>query len=354
MNGPIVILAGGTGGHIFPGLAVAAELRRRNVDVLWVGALGGLEERLVPAHNLPIEFVRIRALRGGGVWRWLELPFVLLGAWWSAARILRRHRPRAVLSLGGYAAGPGGLAAFALGLPLVVHEQNRIPGLTNRVLARLARRVLAGYPDAFARARNAEYVGNPVRTDLIALQRRQPTVESATPRILVLGGSQGARALNLKLPQTLARISPRPQVWHQCGQRHKDETHARYRELGLEARVDPFIRDMQEAYGWADLVICRAGALTLAEVACAGLPAVLVPFPYAADDHQRANARFAAERGAALICDDHALDSDEFMSTLAALCADPERRAAMARASRELCQPDATQRVAERVLEVAA
>ena len=300
MSGPVMILAGGTGGHIFPGLAVARALRACEIPVLWLGANGGMETRLVPANDFPIVTIAVRGLRGKNLLSALGAPFVLLRSLWQALSVLRRRRPRAVLSFGGYAAGPGGLAAWLLRRPLIVHEQNRAPGMTNRVLAKMARRVLCGFPDSFPGVAN-EVVGNPVRPEIEALPA--PAVRfagrSGAIRLLVLGGSQGARALNAAVPKVIASLHPAIafDVRHQCGEKMLDEARASYAAAGVGASVEAFITDMAAAYGWADLVIGRAGALTIAELCAAGVGSVLVPFPGAVDGHQARNAEYLAECG---------------------------------------------------------
>ncbi|RAP59519.1 undecaprenyldiphospho-muramoylpentapeptide beta-N-acetylglucosaminyltransferase [Oleiagrimonas sp. MCCC 1A03011] len=355
---PVLIMAGGTGGHIFPGLAVAAELRARGIPVIWLGAQGGLETTLVPAHRIEMDTVRIGGLRGKG-WRTrLTAPFVLLRAVLSAWRLLRRHRPRSVLSMGGYVAGPGGLAAWLLRIPLLVHEQNRVPGVTNRVLAKLARKVLVGFADAFPIEVGAEWVGNPVREDIAAVP---PPAErfanrSGAARLLVLGGSQGARTLNRLVPAALGRMPPasRPEVLHQCGMRDLDAACKAYRDAGVEARVEAFIENMSASYAWADLAVCRAGALTLAELAAAGLGAILVPFPYAVDDHQTKNAEALCEAGAAELIQERDLREDDLETRLQALLSDRAQLLKMAEAARGLAQADTAARIADRCLEVAA
>ncbi|KFN51283.1 undecaprenyldiphospho-muramoylpentapeptide beta-N-acetylglucosaminyltransferase [Arenimonas composti] len=353
MSGPVLILAGGTGGHIFPGLAVAQALRERAVPVVWLGAAGAMETRLVPAAGVPLETIAIGGLRGKGIATLLSAPFTLLRALWQARAVLRRHRPRAVLSFGGYAAGPGGLVAWSLRRPLLVHEQNRAPGLTNRVLAKLARRVLQGFPGSFPEGR-AETVGNPVRAEIAALP---PPAErfagrAGAPRLLVLGGSQGAHALNVVLPQVLARLpaDARPQVRHQCGERHAAKSREVYADAGVEASVEPFIADMAGAYGWADLVVCRAGALTIAELSAAGVGALLVPFPGAVDDHQTRNGEYLAERGAARLVPEGSGFPERLLEALQPLLADAGARRAMAEAARAAALPEAAAKVADAVL----
>jgi len=352
---PVLIMAGGTGGHIFPGLAVAECLRAQRVPVMWLGAVGGMETQVVPAQRIELYAVAVGGLRGKGWKTRLLAPLMLLRALFASLAVLRRVRPRSVLSMGGYVAGPGGLAAWLLRRPLLVHEQNRVAGFTNRRLAGLARRVLSGFADALPRA---EWVGNPVRDAIATLPppARRMTGRDGAARLLVLGGSLGARALNLALPQALARIDParRPEVLHQCGSRGLDEARAAYAQAGVEARVVAFIDDMATAYGWADLAVCRAGALTLAELSAAGLGALLVPFPHAVDDHQTRNAEALAAVDAAEIMQENKLDIHELAQRLSALLGDRHRLLAMAEAARTLAKPDAAQAIARACLEVAA
>ena len=269
---PVLIMAGGTGGHIFPGLAVAECLRAQGVPVVWLGADGGMETKVVPAQRIELRTVAVGGLRGKGLKTRLLAPLMLVRALFASLRVLREVRPRSVLSMGGYVAGPGGVAAWLLRRPLLVHEQNRVAGFTNRKLAGIATRVMAGFADALP---GAEWVGNPVRAAITALP--VPAVRMAEragrPRLLVLGGSLGARALNLALPQALAQLplAQRPEVVHQCGSRGLDEARQAYANAGVDAQVVAFIDDMAASYGWADLAVCRAGALTLAELTAAGL-----------------------------------------------------------------------------------
>ena len=355
---PVLIMAGGTGGHIFPGLAVAAALQARDVPVLWLGARGGMETRIVPQHHLPLHTLPVTGLRGKGLGQRLAAPWMLARAGVAAWRTLRSTRPRSVLSLGGYAAGPGGVAAWLQRRPLLVHEQNRIAGFTNRVLARLARKVMAGFADAFPVQRHAEWTGNPVRADIAALPGPATRFadRAGRPRLLVLGGSLGARTLNLGLPRALSLIPAerRPEVLHQCGRAHVEATRAAYAHAGVEARVEPFLDDMAAAYGWADLAVCRAGALTLAELAAAGLGAILLPYPHAVDDHQTRNAEGFVAAGAAELVQDRDFVPAHFAGLLERLLRDADRRLAMADAARALAKPDAADVIAQRCLEVAA
>ncbi|MCD7098281.1 undecaprenyldiphospho-muramoylpentapeptide beta-N-acetylglucosaminyltransferase [Stenotrophomonas sp. MMGLT7] len=350
---PVMILAGGTGGHIFPALAVARVLRERGIPVSWLGAAGRMETRLVPQHGIELDTLEIAGLRGKGALALLGAPLRVLRAVRGAVAVLRRRRPRAVVSFGGFAAGPGGLAARLCGLPLIVHEQNRAPGMTNKVLSRFARRVLTGFPGSF---RHEEAVGNPVREDIAAIAppAQRLAGREGPLRLLVLGGSQGARSLNGAVPQALSALAGSAiEVRHQCGEKLYDEALASYAAAGVRASVEPFIADMTAAYAWADLVVCRAGASTLAELCAAGVGSVLVPFAAAVDDHQTRNAEYLVERGAAvLLKQDDALAAN-LQRTLAELCADPALRLSMAQAARGLARTDAAERIADIILEEA-
>lgn len=351
----ILIMAGGTGGHIFPALAVANELRRRGVAICWLGTRRGLEVRIVPRQGLKLRTISVVGLRGKGMLRWLSAPFVLLVAVMQAIWIILRERPLAALGMGGFSAGPGGLAAALLRVPLLLHEQNAMLGFTNRWLAPFAWRVMEAFPGTFGRP-GAVLTGNPVRATISAIP--EPSLRLAHRvgplRLLVLGGSQGARALNQLVPDALARLDhTRFEIWHQCGDQHRDETDADYARRSLRARVDTFVEDMAAAYEWADLALCRAGALTLAELSAAGVAAILVPFPYAVDDHQSANARYLAAAGAAIVIQQSALDADRLATLLAGFADDRARLLAMSRAARACAQPDADRRVAELCLDAA-
>lgn len=358
MTRPIIIMAGGTGGHIFPGLVVARELLAAGVPVAWIGTCGGLEAQLVPAAGIELDEVRISGIRGKGLMTLLAAPLRILRATVQAARHLRRRRPGAVLSMGGYAAGPGGIAARILGIPLVVHEQNSIPGNTNRILARFARTVCEGFAGAFPPGRHALHTGNPVRGSVADLPSPEQRFEQHTgpTRVLVLGGSLGAAALNDTVPQALAALdeNERPQIWHQAGGRNLEAAEHAYAKAGVRARVVPFIDQMDQAYGWADLVICRAGGITLAELAAAGVASILIPFPYAVEDHQTANARYLTTAGAAELTTEASLTAEGLAQRVRALCGDRARLLSMARAARELARPDAGAQVARLCMEAAA
>ncbi len=354
----VLIMAGGTGGHIFPGLAVAEVLRTRGIPVAWLGSAGAMETRLVPQHGIALDTITVTGLRGKGWSRQLKAPWMLLRALLQAWRVLRRVRPRSVLSMGGFAAGPGGMVAWLQGRPLLVHEQNRVAGLTNRVLAHLARRVMTGFADCLADHPRHEWTGNPVRADIAALEEPQQRMagRAGPVRILVLGGSLGARALNTALPAVLASALPenRPAIWHQSGARGLSEALDAYADAGVEARVDAFIDDMAAAYAWADLCVCRAGALTIAELCAAGLGALLVPFPHAVDDHQTRNAEALRDAGGAQIVAEADLGDPALIATLQTLLNDRSRLLAMAGAARQLARPDAAERIAGLCVEEAA
>lgn len=354
-NAPVMILAGGTGGHIFPALAVAKVLRARGIPVTWLGANGAMETRLVPQHDIPLDTLAISAVRGKGRLALLGAPLRVLKAIIAASGVLRQRAPRAVVSFGGFAAGPGGMAARLQGRPLLVHEQNRAPGFTNRVLARFARRILTGFPGSFPQREEA--VGNPVRAEIASLA--PPALRLAgrdSPlKLLVLGGSQGARVLNEAVPQALAALSGVAiEVRHQCGEKMREDAAAAYARAGVEASVESFIADMAAAYAWADLVVCRAGASTLAELCAVGIGSVLVPFAAAVDDHQTKNALYLVEGGAAQLLKQDDQLAANLQRALGELAADPRRRLAMAEAARTLAKPDAAERIADIILEEAA
>jgi len=347
---PVLIMAGGTGGHIFPGLAVARALAALAVPVVWLGSAHGLENQLVTKVGITLETLRISALRGKGALALLAAPWRLLRAVAEAIAVLRRHQPRAVISFGGFAAGPGGLAAWLTRRPLLVHEQNRLPGLTNKVLAKLARRVLCGFANALPRGL---WVGNPVRAEIAALPAPAQRFAGRNGlRVLVLGGSQGARALNRSLPLAFAQLADLDiTLRHQCGARMLDDARAAYAEAGVNASVEAFIDDMAQAYAEADLVIARAGALTLAELCAAGIGAILIPYPHAVDDHQTANAKVLVAAGAAQLLPEPQLDANDLAARIRALAGDAAMRLAMAEAARALAKPDAARVVALHCLE---
>ena len=350
---PVVIMAGGTGGHIFPGLAVARELRARGVPVTWLGAAGAMETRLVPPQGIAIDTLPIAGIRGKGKLALLGAPFRIMRAVRAAGFALRARKPRAVVAFGGFASGPGGLAGRLLGVPLIVHEQNRAPGMTNRILARFCRRLLVGFPGSFAGGE--ELVGNPVRAEIAAIAAPEQRLagRDGPLRVLVVGGSQGARVLNQAVPAAVAALAGQAQfqIRHQSGEKLFAEAQAAYQQADVAAEVSPFIADMAQAFAWADLVVCRAGASTLAELCAVGVPAVLVPFAAAVDDHQTRNAQYLVEHGAAVLLKQDAGLAVALQQTLQQLHDDPARRMAMAQAARGLARVDAAARIADIILE---
>ena len=351
-DGNIMIMAGGTGGHVYPGLAVAAVLAQYNVQVSWLGSANSFESKLIPTQQLNFNAVNVAGLRGKRFMQKLAAPWMLARAVVQAVKIFRRIRPRAAISFGGFAAGPGGIAATLLRVPLYVHEQNRIPGITNRVLAKFARRVLCGFPGSFAN--NDDYIGNPVRAEIIAIEAPSLRFQdrSGPLRLLCLGGSLGAQALNTLIPKAIALLPEvnRPIVRHQSGAKLFDAACESYRQSGLDPeQVVPFISDMSDAYRWADVVICRAGALTVAELAAAGAAAILVPYPHAVDDHQTANAHFLVDAGAACMVQQNDLDAAR-LAQLMTLHMDRNLCLARAQAARSLAKTDAAQRCVQIIL----
>ncbi|MGL1832404.1 undecaprenyldiphospho-muramoylpentapeptide beta-N-acetylglucosaminyltransferase [Rhodocyclaceae bacterium SMB388] len=342
----LLVMAGGTGGHIFPGIAVAEALRTRGWRIVWMGNPDGMEARLVPERGYDMAWIRFSALRGKGLLRKLLLPFNLLRGFWQALGALRRVRPDAVLGMGGYVTFPGGMMAALLGRPLVLHEQNSVAGLANRVLSTVADKVMTGFPDVL---RNGEWVGNPVRSDIAAVPPPEQRFDgrSGPLNLLVVGGSLGAAALNDVVPRALARIpeAVRPRVIHQAGAKQIDALHASYAAAGVAGDLLPFIDDMAARYAQADLVICRAGALTVAELAAVGVASMLVPFPHAVDDHQTGNARFLADRGAAILVPQTGLDAARLADLIMGL--DRAQLLEMARNARAAARADAAERVAQ-------
>lgn len=351
-----LIMGGGTGGHIFPGLAIADVLKARGWQVAWLGTRDGLEAKLVPQRGYPVEWISVSGVRGKGLLRWLFMPLMLLRAFAQSLSILRRIRPDVVLSMGGYVAFPGGMMASLLNRPLAVHSADAIVGLTNRVLAGIADRVLVGFPSAFEtrlksplapllpKPRTVEWTGNPVRESITHLPAPRVRMHGRTGklRVLIVGGSLGAKALNELVPQALAMLpeADRPHVVHQTGAAHVEAVKAIYTQLKVQAELLPFIADIAERYAWCDLTICRAGAVTVAEIAAAGVAALFVPFPAAVDDHQTANARFLADRGAAFLTQQHELSPEGLAQFLRAL--KRETLLEMAEKARALAKPDAT------------
>ncbi|WP_313338599.1 undecaprenyldiphospho-muramoylpentapeptide beta-N-acetylglucosaminyltransferase [Stutzerimonas nitrititolerans] len=354
MAANVLIMAGGTGGHVFPALACAHEFQSRGYKVHWLGTPRGIENEVVPAAGLPLHLIEVSGLRGKSVGSLLKAPWQLLRSLWQARRVMRQLQPVCVLGLGGYVTGPGGLAARLAGVPLVIHEQNAVAGTANRSLAPFAARVCEAFPGTFAASDKRRTTGNPVRTELF-LETPRDSLADRRPRLLVLGGSLGAEPLNKLLPDALAQVSSelRPEVFHQAGKQHADVTRERYEAAGVAAQVAPFIKDMASAYSWADLVICRAGALTVCELAAAGLPSFLVPLPHAIDDHQTHNAEYLAKEGAALLLPQATTDAAALAAQLTEVLMQPEKLKAMGATARRLSRPDATRTVVDICLEVA-
>ena len=306
-NNKILIMAAGTGGHVFPALAVAATLKERGADITWLGTPKGIEQKLVPAAGIPLLQVSITGLRGKGLLGWLSAPYRISHALFQSMQILNKVKPAVILGMGGYVTGPAGVAAWLLRIPVVIHEQNRIPGLTNRLLSFFAKRVLMAFPDTFRETKKSKVVGNPIRKDITLIKNPEQRFSERDDsiRILVLGGSQGAKALNETVPEVIAKLvttMKKPvavQIHHQTGQRAFKSTRDTYSTNSISANVSPFIDDMAAEYSWADIVICRAGALTISELTMAGLGAILIPFPFAVDDHQFINAEYMHQNGAA-------------------------------------------------------
>lgn len=348
----ILIMAGGTGGHVFPALAVAERLISEGWDIHWLGTKTGMEASIVPKAHIPIYYISVKGLRRNGLLGWALAPFKLLRALFQALTVIRRLKPDVVLGMGGFISGPGGFAAWLLRRPLVVHEQNAIIGLTNQLLSHLADRVLEAFPGAFDSKVKAIYTGNPIREKLLAVpaptlrfkeRRLKSTTESL--RLLVIGGSQGAAALNEICPAAIQKIPAqhRPVVWHQTGTKNEAvvKTKMAYDIAGISARVAPFIEDMASAYAWADLVLCRSGALTIGELATVGVASILVPYPFAVDDHQTANGRFLEKAGAAKIIDQSCLTAENLAKILIELFSDRDRLIKMAEAAFSVAKRDA-------------
>lgn len=353
MDANVLIMAGGTGGHVFPALACAREFQARGYKVHWLGTPRGIENDLVPQAGIKLHLIDATGLRGKGKLSLLKAPVMLFKALQQARKVMREVKPQCVVGFGGYVTGPGGLAAKLAGVPLIIHEQNAVAGTANRSLASFASRICEAFPNTFPVSAKRRTTGNPVRTELFFETPKQ-ALGGRRARLLVLGGSLGAEPLNKLLPEALAKVAPdlRPEVFHQAGKKHDEITAERYRTAGVEAQVAPFIQDMAEAYGWADLVVCRAGALTISELAAAGLPSLLVPLPHAIDDHQSRNAQYLAREGAAFVMPQATTGAAEMAARLNEVLMQPEQLNSMARTARRLAKPDATNTVVDTCLEV--
>lgn len=351
----VIIAAGGTGGHVFPALAVASELKLRDISVVWVGTVKGMESTIVPEWGLPLRLIKVTALRGRGFISRLRSGLNLISALWASMQIIRREQPCAVLGMGGYVAGPVCIAARLCGRRMMIHEQNAVPGFTNKVLRRFATRVMEAMPATFPVDAGAVHTGNPVRKDILSLaspeERLRNRVAGASgTRILIIGGSQGAKALNEIVPAAISRLETEVVVRHQSGDKWQQVTQAAYLNCPHQVEVTPFVSDMAEAYAWADLIICRSGAMTVAEIAAVGLAAILVPYPSAVDDHQTANGKFLEQAGAALMLQESELSAEILEKTISGLLADKSRLIAMANNGRDASRRNATQLVVDEIL----
>lgn len=348
----IMIMAGGTGGHVFPALAVAQYLQDQGHKISWLGTRNGIEARIVPEAGFNLDWLSVSGLRGKGVGRLLIAPFMLLKACWQASKVIRLRQPDVVLGFGGFASGPGGLMAWVQRKPLLIHEQNRVPGTTNRLLKRFAVGVLEAFPNSFNPAVHAIYTGNPVRQDLLAHER---VIQKSGRHILVLGGSLGASVLNQVVPKALQDLQNELEltVVHQAGKATLDDAKLAYQEAGVKAEIYPFIKDMKRVYEWADVVICRAGAMTVSELSVMGLASILVPLPHAIDDHQTKNAEYLSESGAAVLVRQAEFTSEVLTKLLKELFEEPQKLRDMGVKARLMAKPDATEQVANHCLQVA-
>ncbi len=345
----VLIMAGGTGGHIFPGLAIAKKLRAEGVDVNWLGTQQGVEAQWVPEAGIPIHFISISGVRGKGIKDQVLAPWRIMVALFQSIFIIRKLKPDVVIGLGGFVSGPGGLACWILGTQLVIHEQNAKPGSTNKLLSKIANRILEAFPGTFKQRRNVYTVGNPVRAEILRLPPPDQRFNHGEPiqRLLVLGGSLGAQAINLLLPKALATLPEgmRPAILHQTGEKHGADTQKAYELAGVKGEIVPFIVEMDKAYSWADMVLCRAGALTIAELCAVGLGAILVPFPYAIDDHQTANAQFMAKQRAAIVVQQADLTMERLANLLEKVVGSSAECVKMAKAAYTLREADSTDKI---------
>lgn len=360
-NKKALIMAGGTGGHVFPGLALAEELKKRDFDVEWLGTEKGLEAKLVPAAKIPLHFIPVKGVRGKGLASLLLAPFNIVSSVISAGAVIKAVAPDVVVGLGGFVAGPGGIAAKFKGLPLLIHEQNAVAGTTNKILAKFANKILLAFPGSLA---NGECIGNPVREEIETIDAPEIRFSNESVidgrnkklpvRLLVVGGSRGALAINEIVPKAVALLVNREgieasdiDIWHQTGAQKDQPTEALYRELAVEGRIAPFIDDMAQALAWADIVICRSGALTVSELAAVGLGSILIPFPYAIDDHQTANANYLADAGAAIVRQQKELSVEGLADLLNDVLFDRKKMQHMACLAKGLAKPRAAVKFAD-------
>ncbi len=353
----VLIMAGGTGGHIFPALSIARHLQSKGFSIAWLGTARGLEIDVINGTDIPLHLIDVKGLRGKGLLSIVVAPFMILSAIVQALGVIRKVRPCCVLGMGGYVTGPGGVAAKLSGKPLLIHEQNAIAGFSNRMLAKIANTVMQAFPGTFSESVNALTTGNPVRADISALTVKNYAVSTAPLRILVVGGSLGAVAINELMPTVLSMFAQesRPKIWHQVGKKNIASALQAYADAGLaideSCRVEPFINDMAAAYEWADIVVCRAGALTVSEVAAAGIASLLVPYPYAVDDHQTRNAQSLSEENAAVLIQQKDLDANKLQQLLAGFQEDRDALQAMAQRARKVARFDANELVAKQCMD---
>ncbi|MBT8438993.1 MAG: undecaprenyldiphospho-muramoylpentapeptide beta-N-acetylglucosaminyltransferase [Gammaproteobacteria bacterium] len=351
MAGRVMVMAGGTGGHVFPALAVALELKQRGHDVFWLGTPDSFEARTVPGYEIEMQFIDIRGVRGKGLLQKIIMPLRLIHAMWQAFKVIRIKRPQLVIGMGGFASGPGGLVARLMNKPLLIQEQNTIPGMTNRWLAKMASKVFQAFRDSFDKGVNAVISGNPVRNELLDLPQPETRIcaHGDRPHLLVMGGSLGAQALNETLPLAMALVdeTERPLIRHQAGRNKAEVTARAYHNAGINAEVIEFIDDMSGAYKWADLVVCRSGALTVSELTAVGIGSILVPFPHAVDDHQTHNAAFLVDAGAAQLMPQKEMTAQILAGKLKELLPDALRLKTMAAAAQSLAQPKSAQLIAD-------
>lgn len=348
----VLLMAGGTGGHVFPALAIAEALQEKEIPVYWLGTRRGLEARVIPPTGIPIHYISISGLRGKGILSLLTAPFKILWAIWQAYRVLKTCQPTIVIGMGGFVTGPGGVAAWLSKIPLIIHEQNAIAGLTNQWLARFAQKVLEAFPDTFPEHYHAIYTGNPIRISIRTLAHSHLKKIYVPLRILIIGGSLGAKILNDIVPQALRQVHGNIEVWHQTGELHIETMRQAYHQAPFKSRVDAFIEDMGMAYQWADLVICRAGALTVSELAQMGVPSILIPYPHAVDDHQTFNARFLADKGGAIFLPQTELTVEELAMLINQLIENPTQLQEMSQIAKSCATPLAVQEILEICLEV--
>lgn len=352
---PIVVMAGGTGGHVFPALAVAEYLRSNGESIVWLGTRAGIESRVVPAANIAIEWLSVQGLRGKGRLTLLFAPFKLIRACWQAYRALLRLRPKAVLGMGGFVSGPGGLMAWLLRIPLILHEQNSVIGLTNKLLSRFASQSYFGFAEAARGVSRSECIGNPVRAEFFEFESPESRLTKRLGdnlNLLVIGGSLGAASLNKVIPMAVSRfdVDSRPNIKHQCGNKHLATCQQNYLSAGVDAEVLDFIDDMPSVYAWADLVVCRAGALTIAELTAVGVGSILIPYPYAVDNHQYHNARFLEENNAATIITEDDLDAERLVEIIRGYQQDRKALIGLANNAKAQARNDATAQLAQGIL----